>query len=79
MVCKMIMKFINYLNFIDSDPLKEKVTVILKPQHENLVSIDPIQFEFSAGSVENQEIVIKGLRPGHLEVTADSVPNEKWM
>lgn len=65
--------------FFDSDPLKEKVTVILKPQHDNLALIEPIQFEFSADSVENQEIVIKGLRPGHLEVTAESVPNEKWM
>ncbi|TMW46542.1 hypothetical protein DOY81_008373 [Sarcophaga bullata] len=67
------------VNVYVTDPLKEKVTVILKPQHENLALIYPLQFEFSADSVESQEIVIKGLRPGHLEVTADGVPNEKWI
>lgn len=60
-------------------PLPEDVFVILKPQHESLALIEPIRFDFSANGQTNQTITITGLKPGHLEVTADSEPNDEWM
>ncbi|XP_065371333.1 cystinosin homolog isoform X1 [Calliphora vicina] len=62
-----------------NEPLDQDVTVILKPQHDNLTLIEPTRFEFNAGSLQNQTIVVIGLKPGHLEVTADSEPNETWL
>ncbi|XP_037816052.1 cystinosin homolog isoform X2 [Lucilia sericata] len=62
-----------------NDALEQHVTVILKPQHDNLALIEPTQFDFNADGAQNQSIVVTGLKPGHLEVTADSQPDEEWI
>lgn len=62
-----------------SGPFEEDVSIALKLQHENLALIEPTKFDINAGSVENQTITVTGLKPGHLEVTAVSQPDEEWM
>lgn len=62
-----------------SDPIELDITILLKPQHENLAIIEPTQFDFKADSAQNQTVTVTGAKPGHLEVTADSQPNQSWM
>ncbi|KAM7363537.1 lysosomal cystine transporter cystinosin isoform 3-T3 [Cochliomyia hominivorax] len=67
------------VNVYVNDQLEEDVTVFLRPQHDNLVLITPLQFEFLAHGKTNQTVSVTGLKPGHLEVTADSLPKEEWI
>lgn len=61
------------------DPFTQDFRITLEKQHDALVDLDPMEFSVSAGSTQNQTIVVHGLKPGHLEVTAETQPNETWM
>ncbi|XP_075147877.1 lysosomal cystine transporter cystinosin isoform X2 [Haematobia irritans] len=61
------------------DPLDKDYVITLKKQHDNMVDLDPMEFSINAGSTQNQTILIHGKKPGHLEVTAESQPNETWI
>ncbi|XP_059219069.1 cystinosin homolog isoform X1 [Stomoxys calcitrans] len=61
------------------DPFTQDFRITLIKQHDNMVDLDPMEFSIMAGSTQNQTILINGLKPGHLEVTAESQPNEKWV
>ncbi|XP_037955558.1 cystinosin homolog isoform X2 [Teleopsis dalmanni] len=60
-----------------NEPLDEDHKITLIRQHENLVQLEPIEFDLSASSPQiDQTITVVGLHPGHLEITAVSVPNK---
>ncbi|XP_004533588.1 cystinosin homolog isoform X1 [Ceratitis capitata] len=61
------------------DPLPSDVFVQLKKQHEALVELEPNYFSISASNPKNITVDVLGVRPGHLEITAESVPNDAWI
>ncbi|XP_030370662.1 cystinosin homolog [Scaptodrosophila lebanonensis] len=62
------------------DPLiTQDVSVKLIKQHEELLDLEPESFVFYADSPHNQTVSITGRRPGHVEVTATSDPNDSWI
>lgn len=62
-----------------SDPLKQDVFVRLIKQHEALVELSPNYFTISASNPQNRTVSVLGVQPGHLEITATSVPDESWI
>ncbi|XP_058982710.1 cystinosin homolog [Musca domestica] len=61
------------------DPFTQDFNIKLKKQHDNSVNLDPMEFSVGAGSNKSQTVVIHGLKPGNLEITAESEPNETWV
>ncbi|XP_053946212.1 cystinosin homolog isoform X2 [Anastrepha ludens] len=62
-----------------SDPLELDVSINLVVQHEGLVELYPINFTIIASDPQNQVINVLGVRPGSLEITAKSTPNDSWI
>lgn len=69
----------NFFLYPYSDPLKQDVFVRLIKQHEALVELSPNYFTISASNPQNRTVSVLGVQPGHLEITATSVPDESWM
>ncbi|XP_028895476.1 cystinosin homolog isoform X2 [Zeugodacus cucurbitae] len=74
-----IVKHTKTFDVLLSEPLEQDVFVRLIKQHETLVELEPNYFTISATSPQNKTISVLGVQPGHLEVTATSVPDESWI
>ncbi|XP_017486723.1 PREDICTED: cystinosin homolog [Rhagoletis zephyria] len=62
-----------------SGPLDKDISIRFVRQHEALVELYPHEFTISSSNPQNQTVNILGVRPGHLEITAGSVPNDSWI
>ncbi|XP_055381281.1 cystinosin homolog [Condylostylus longicornis] len=63
--------------------IDRNVNVKLVQQHDNLIAIDPDSIFINKSHTNDDKNIanfsITGLNPGHLEVTATTVPNETWI
>ncbi|XP_068153163.1 cystinosin homolog [Drosophila tropicalis] len=58
--------------------LETDVSVTLLKQHEDHLAVDPESFTYSAGSSQNQTVIVTGLKAGYVEITANST-SESWI